>query len=346
MSSAEGQFHGLLIVDKPGLPFHLPGNPGDSDIAQPHSSHFDRLPTSHDIVQRVRRLSGQRRIGHTGTLDPFASGVLVLCLGQATRLVEYYQGHDKHYLAEVVLGTATDTYDSTGAVTAQSSVPSLTTAMLKQVLDSFRGSIMQTPPAYSALKQDGESLHAKARRGEEITLVARPITFYAIRLLSFRPPNRLWIEVHSSSGAYIRSLAYDIGRVLGCHAHLGQLRRTATGPFTIEQAHTLDAIASASQRAVLGDLLLPAGVGLEMPTLPIDSDTARRLGFGQIVAIARTLSHNPEPHTLTASQQLETGILAQGITPDGQFVGIVRRVGATESDVDADLWKAEKWFAG
>jgi tRNA pseudouridine55 synthase len=345
VSSAEGQFHGLLIVDKPGLPFHFAGNLGDNDIAQPHSSHSDRLLTSHDIVQRVRRLSGQRRIGHTGTLDPFASGVLVLCLGQATRLVEYYQGHDKHYLAEVVLGTATDTYDSTGAVTAQSSVPSLTTAMLEQALDNFRGSIMQTPPAYSALKQDGESLHAKARRGEEITLVARPITFYAIRLLTVRPPNRLWIEVHSSSGAYIRSLAYDIGRVLGCHAHLGQLRRTATGPFEIEQAHTLDEIASASQRAAFCDLLLPAGVGLKMPTLPIDSDTARRLGFGQIVAIARTHSHNPEPHTLTAAQQLETAILAQGITPDGKFVGIVRKVGATEGDVNADLWKAEKWFA-
>ena len=205
MSSAEGQFHGLLIVDKPGLPFHLPGNPGD--IVQLQSPHSNRLPTSHDIVQRVRRLSGQRRIGHTGTLDPFASGVLVLCLGQATRLVEYYQGHDKQYLAEVVLGTATDTYDSTGAVTAQSSVPNLPTALIEQALDNFRGSIMQTPPAYSALKQDGESLHAKARRGEEIALVARPITFYAIRLLSFRPPNRLWIEVHSSSGAYIRSLA-------------------------------------------------------------------------------------------------------------------------------------------
>ncbi len=188
MSSAEGQFHGLLIVDKPGLPFRQPDNSGDSDTTQPYPPHSERLLTSHDIVQRVRRLSGQRRIGHTGTLDPFASGVLVLCLGQATRLVEYYQGHDKHYLAEVVLGSATDTYDSTGVVAAHSKVPKLTIAMIEQALDSFRGEIMQTPPAYSALKQDGESLHAKARRGEEVTLVARPITFYAINLLSFRPP--------------------------------------------------------------------------------------------------------------------------------------------------------------
>jgi len=149
---ADGALSGLLVIDKPGL---------DGDVA--NSAGID-LPTSHDVVQRVRRWSRQRRIGHTGTLDPMASGVLVLCLGNATRLVEYYQGHDKEYTACVTLGSTTDTYDRLGEVTARHNVGPLEPDTIEGTLDHFRGEILQRPPVYSALKQGGESLHRKARR--------------------------------------------------------------------------------------------------------------------------------------------------------------------------------------
>ena len=196
MPRRENHLHGLLLVNKPGLQ-QLAGNgylhtPHPSTkvqqpLANPVTSadkEIPRLYTSHDIVQLVRRWSGQRRIGHTGTLDPMASGLMVLCLGQATRLVEYYQGHDKSYLAEITLGRATDTYDAVGQTVTTLSVPALTESAIEEVLASFQGDILQVPPIYSALKQGGESLHRKARRGEEVTVAARPVKMHQIHLLA------------------------------------------------------------------------------------------------------------------------------------------------------------------
>ena len=326
VTNADSHLHGLLIVDKPGL---------DS---------IQRLPTSHDIVQQVRRWSGQRRIGHTGTLDPFASGVLALCLGQATRLVEYYQGHDKRYLAEIALSIATDAFDVTGAVTERAEIPPLSVDDVERGLSRFRGRIMQIPPSYSALKQGGESLYQKARRGETVVAPPRPVTFHSIELLSFAPPDRITARVVCSAGAYIRSLAHDLGKALGTAAHLAALRREAAGPFTLEHAHTPDQIHAAAQAGAFDRLLLPTGAGLDFPSIEVDEAAARRFGFGQVVALARDNMQGAPMNAFAASQEFSEIILAQGRARDGRFLGVLRRVG--ESEGGETVWKAEKWFGG
>jgi tRNA pseudouridine55 synthase len=310
--------NGLLIVDKPGLP--LSADPAASP----------RLPTSHDIVQRVRRLSAQRRIGHTGTLDPMAGGVLVLCLGIATRLVEYYQGHDKRYLAEICLGTETDTYDAMGAVVDQQPVPLLDREQIEAALRTFEGEIDQTPPVYSALKQDGESLHRKARRGESVEVASRRVTIHSLELIEVRPPARVLVRVHCSAGTYVRSIAHDLGQVLGSCAHLSYLRREAVGYFHEQEAHTLEEIEDAATRGALSTLLHPSGAGLDLPRVVLDEVGIERIGFGQKVWLA-------------VDPALE-GDLVQSIDDRGQLLGILRILERAQDSTQA-LFKAEKWLA-
>lgn len=326
LSQQHATLHGLLVVDKPGLSAHAAPPP-------PAALREERPPTSHDVVQMVRRWSRERRIGHTGTLDPLASGVLVLCLGHATRLVEYYQGHDKQYYAEIVLGTATDTYDALGQVTATKPVPLLDRTQIENVLHDFLGSVLQSPPIYSALKQGGESVHRKARRGETVILPPRPVTFYQLDLLAFHAPNRLCLRLVCSAGTYVRSLAHDLGQALGTVGHLALLRREAAGPFTLEDAHTLPAIEAAAQQNRLHELLLPPGHGLGLPRLTVSSDVARRLGFGQKVVL-----DEQAVETLAAGDEL-----AQAYDEHGHFLGIARSLG--QADGGGTVWKAEKWLA-
>lgn len=318
--AALAELHGLLLVDKPGY-----------DPAQPDA----RLWTSHDVVARVRRWSGQRRIGHTGTLDPAASGLLVLCLGQATRLVEYYQGHDKAYTALVRLGQATDSYDATGQVTATAAVPTLTTAAVEAALARWRGPIQQLPPVYSALKQEGETLYAKARRGEAVTVAPRPVTIHALTLLDWTPPD-LTLAVECSAGTYIRSLAHDLGQTLGTVAHLAALRRTAAGGFTLAQAYTLDELAAAAAAQTLPELLLPLGAQVGLPVIMVDEATARRLRQGQRVLLTADTAG-----VITAGATAEAELaLAQDAA--GAALGIVRRLSIGDAGA---VWKAEKWLA-
>lgn len=329
--------HGLLVVDKPGRqpatpPLAVTSIPAPAAVATDRADGAPYLLTSHDVVARVRRWSGERRIGHTGTLDPMASGVLVLCLGQATRLVEYYQGHDKQYYAEITLGAATDTYDRMGAVVAESSVPPLTTAAIEAALATFQGEIMQLPPVYSALKQDGESLHHKARRGETVTVEPRPVTIHQLHLIDFRPPNQITLRILCSAGTYVRSLAHDLGLALQTHAHLSALRREAAGPFTLQDAHPLSAIEAAGQADALDKLLLPLGHGLPLAEITLDEEASRRLGHGQVVALPNPAAQPPP--------------LAKGITADGTLVGILHLLQHAQAGNGEYLWKAEKWFAG
>lgn len=338
MSKRNASYTGLLIVDKPGLP-------RDRDEAIDIAAYD--LPTSHDVVQRVRHWSGQRRIGHTGTLDPMASGVLVLCLGQATRLVEYYQGHDKIYLAEVTLGRATDTYDALGQVTDEQPVPPLTPARIEAALARFRGEIWQTPPIYSAIKRGGESLHRKARRGEDVTIEPRPITIHELSLVDLIGSDRLRLRVRSSAGAYMRSLAHDLGAALGTVAHLSALRREAAGGFTLDDAVELDAIQAAAKEGRLADLLLPPGDRLQMPRLTLDEESSRRFGYGQRVVMNRI-------------EGAGENTLFQAYDEEDRFLGVLRclQMGANTNEiniekgqsepgpsVDKSVWKAEKWFA-
>jgi tRNA pseudouridine55 synthase len=251
----------------------------------------------------------------------------LLCLGQATRLVEYYQGHDKLYQAVVQLGTATDSYDAVGEVVAHAPVPTLTAAQIERVLTRFRGDILQTPPIYSALKQEGETLYAKARRGETVTVAARPVTIHALTLVA-HSANTLMLDVHCSAGTYIRSLAHDLGMALGTVAHLAALRRVAAGAFTLADAHTLAATEAAAAAGTLRDLLLPLGMGLGLPTLTVDAETALRLSQGQRVPLEQ------------AADTTDDLALARAV--HGTALGVVRCLGRQAS---TSLWKAEKWLA-
>jgi tRNA pseudouridine55 synthase len=327
--------HGILLVDKPGRP----DTPADADDAA-----SAELPTSHDIVQRVRRWSRQRRIGHTGTLDPMASGLLVLCLGVATRLVEYYQGHDKTYEARVTLGRATDTYDAVGRTVMRSSIPPLTAADVEKALAAFRGQIAQKPPIYSALKQGGESLHRKARRGETVKVAPREVTFFELKLLSFAPPAQISLWIRCSAGAYVRSLAHALGQALGTVGHLSYLRRLEAGPFSVTDALNLPAIEKAAAGG-LADLLLAPDAGLEMPRLTVSDEEKVRLGHGQKIAHSRALpAHLPPLPDARSSDGWQRAGLAAAYDRRGRFLGIAR-ARAADGSADGTVWKAEKWLA-
>ena len=208
---------GILLVDKP------PGM------------------TSHDVVDWLRHASGIRRIGHTGTLDPAATGLLVLCLGQATRLAEYLTGLDKVYEGSMQMGIVTDSYDMEGKVLEENSVPEIKEDDLKAHFASLTGCIMQVPPMVSAVKIGGERLYKKARRGEVIDRPARQITVHSFNLLKIDSPY-VHFNVKCGSGTYVRSLCHEIGQEYGCGATLATLRRIAIGKFSIENATELDSL--------------------------------------------------------------------------------------------------------
>lgn len=193
--------------------------------------------TSFSAVNRVRRTLGVKKAGHTGTLDPMATGMLTVMLGGATRFSQYLPVHDKSYTAEILLGTQTDTLDITGTVTAEHPV-SVSPDDIERVLSSFRGEIMQMPPMYSAVSKDGVRLYKLARQGIEIEREARKVTIYDVSVLTPLCENRFTVSVSCSAGTYIRSLTDDVGKALGCGAVLTKLRRTAANGFDISRAVT------------------------------------------------------------------------------------------------------------
>jgi tRNA pseudouridine55 synthase len=233
-------------------------------------------PTSHDIVARARRVLRQRRIGHTGTLDPFASGLLLLCLGPATRLAEYLTALPKSYRAVLRLGQTTDTDDATGKVIAESDAwTTVTEAALRAALAGQTGELDQLPPVYSAKKVDGERAYAAARRGDPVQRLPVRVTVYAADLIRFDPPFAE-ITVDCSSGTYIRSIARDVGEALGVGAHLTALRRTRVGRFAVEDAVTMDGLEDGS---VASAALLPPGAALaHLTAATVDEEGIRTLG--------------------------------------------------------------------
>lgn len=243
--------------------------------------------TSHDVVNRVRRLTHQRRVGHAGTLDPLATGVLVVCLGQATRMAEYASGSDKTYCAEIVLGIATDTYDSDGRVTARAAVHA-TLEDIQSALAGFLGDILQAPPAYSAIKQGGEPLYKAARAGLDVVTEARPVRIDALRVIAYELPV-LVLEVDCGKGTYIRSLAHDLGQRLGCGAHLSALVRLRSGHFHLEDAITLDDLALAVQFGYLDRFLYaPDETVLDQPAVILGPERATSICQGKGLAILAT----------------------------------------------------------
>lgn len=279
-------------------------------------------PTSHDLVAWVRRGTGVKKVGHAGTLDPAAAGVLVLCLGPATRLSEYLMGSPKTYAARVHFGVETDTYDAEGAITAQNSRP-LTQAEIEAALGRFRGEIAQVPPLYSAIKQGGRKLYDLARAGQTVERVARAVTISRLLLAAWEPPVAV-LEIDCSPGTYIRSLAHDLGQAVGVGAHLAALERTASGSFTAADAVPWEVFRAAMEAGTWTEHLLPPDRALAAyPALHLDAeDTAAVLSGRLIAAPSGAAGHD----------------LARAYDADGRFIAVLERRGPS--------WKPHKVFAG
>jgi tRNA pseudouridine55 synthase len=227
----------------------------------------------------VRRLASQKRVGHAGTLDPMASGVLPVLLGRATRLADFIQHGRKAYSATLRLGVATDTDDAKGTLIKEGPIPLLTDELVRKTLSDFEGEILQTPPAYSALKIAGQRAYAVARRGEAVNLAPRPVTIHHIDLQAWSP-TELTLEVTCSKGTYIRALARDVAVALGSVGHLTALVRTQVGPFSLDDAVTLDDIATRGVEATC----LPASRAIpEAPIFSATADQTLKLLNGQAI---------------------------------------------------------------
>jgi len=236
--------------------------------------------TSHDVVNVVRRLARTRRVGHAGTLDPMATGVLVVLVGPATRLSRFAMRGDKRYHGIVRLGEITNTYDADGDITERRTVTA-DRAAIEDALTAFVGPIEQIPPMYAAIKVKGRKLYEFARQGKEIRREPRAVTIHAIDILNWQPPD-LTLDVACSSGTYIRSLAHDLGQQLGCGGHLRELRREASGPFTIAQARPLAELERSYREGHLADALLPPQTALgAMPAAVMTPEQERALRYGQ-----------------------------------------------------------------
>lgn len=297
-----GPSHGIFNVDKP---------PGI---------------TSMDVVRQIKRLSSQRHVGHAGTLDPVATGVLPVCLGQATRLMQFIVNTSKEYLATVHMGVSTDTYDSLGEVTHRQDISDITVEMIEAALAPSRGVFEQTPPAFSALKMQGRRLYALARDGVAVQAPPRTVEVLKLELVEWQPPQAM-LSVECSRGFYVRSLAHDLGQALGCGAHLSELRRLRTGPFSTDDAIPLEAVKTSLENDAWEQLLLPPDfVVLHLPAVQMDSWEARQVKHGQAVPLS------PGTHYASHLQQ------ARGYSRDGVFVALMR------FDRAAAVWQPFKVF--
>lgn len=288
---------GVLVVDKPiGL-------------------------TSHDVVQVIRRGTGIRRAGHTGTLDPRASGVLVILIGPAVRLSEYVSASDKRYQATIRLGSSTDTYDSEGTITSSASVDDITEDYFNEVLQHFVGEIEQVPPPYSAVKVQGRKAYDMAREGEEFELTPRIINVYSLEILEWALPEVV-IDVYCSSGTYVRSLANDLGKELGTGAHLVGLRRTKSGRFTLRDAVPLRRLQEAFDAGNWYRFLIPAAEAMaDWPMVELDADQVELVRHG---------------HRVPADPDMKG--LARGVSQQGDLVALL------EVDLETHEWQPRKVF--
>ncbi len=288
---------GVLVVDKPvGL-------------------------TSHDVVQIIRRGTNIHRAGHTGTLDPRASGVLVVLVGPAVRLSEYVSASDKRYQATIHLGSTTDTFDSEGKITSSGSVDEISEEQFEQTLKKFIGEIQQVPPPYSAIKIQGRKAYEMAREGEDVELQPRTIQVYSLELLEWNPPEAV-IDVFCSSGTYVRSLANDLGVALGCGAHLVGLRRTKSGRFTLRDAVPLRRLQEAFHVGDWYKFLIPAAEALgDWKSIELDGDEVELIRHG---------------HRITALGDLKGWV--RGISQQGDLVALM------ELDEATNEWQPRKVF--
>jgi len=294
--------------------------------------NVDKPPgvTSHDVVDAIRRVAGQRRVGHAGTLDPMATGVLLICLGQATRVAEYLMAKPKRYRATIVLGTATDTFDAEGKVLSSGGRTDLAQEEIETALAGFRGRIEQVPPMYSALKREGQALYRLALQGKTVEREPRLVEINEAVIVNWTPP-ALIVEIACSPGTYVRSLAHDLGQRLGSGAFLAALVRLSSGRFTLEEAVSLERLEEAFQYGQKERYLLPLDEALlDWPAMIVGADDARRIGQGQAVQ-----GDPPAASPVAGGDRA----LCRAYSLDGDFVAIMAYHPATRQ------WRPEKVFS-
>ena len=294
---------------------------GILNIDKPHGL------TSMDVVRRIKRASGQRRVGHGGTLDPIATGVIPVCLGVATRLMEDVVGGPKSYLASIELGVSTDTYDAEGEVTGRGDATGVTLADIEGALPDFTGDILQVPPMYSALKRDGKRLYDLARAGVEIEREARAVSVQAITLRDWKPPV-VTLQIDCGKGFYVRSLAHDVGEALGCGGHLKALSRLRSGAFTVEDALSPDEAEERFADGTWRESVHSPDVALgDLRAIIVGGRTEEMLRNG------RTFDNG------VSIQAPEPGERCRAYSTDGRFLATVTY------DAELRRWKPEKVFA-
>lgn len=275
--------------------------------------------TSHDVINAVRRGLRIKKAGHAGTLDPMATGVLIVCLGAATRLSEYAMASQKHYRARVYLGKSTETYDAEGDVVSEHDASHITQAQVEAVLPQFTGDIQQFPPMYSAIKRGGKKLYELAREGKTVELEARAVTISELTLSEWQLPE-FTLDITCGSGTYIRSLAHDIGEVLGVGGYLSALARTASGAFTLENAVDLDTVLHTEDWR---DYILPPDTALmDMPAVHLGDDDFVHVQHGRAPQAI-----DPAPPDMP---------FARAYSPQGDFCAIFR--------AEDGIWQPHKVF--
>lgn len=277
--------------------------------------------TSHDVVGRMRRLAQTKKVGHAGTLDPMATGVLVIGIGKATKLLTYFVGHGKSYDATIRLGQSTVTDDAEGDVLHTADASGVSDAQIADAVGGLSGDIQQRPSSVSAIKVDGQRAYKRVRDGEDVELAARPVTVSRFEVLEVRRAGDridIDVKVDVSSGTYIRALARDLGDALGVGGHLTALRRTAVGDITIDSAHSLEALGVlVDDGQPLPLLALADAAAVALPTVTIDHSQARALGFGQSIDVAK-------PAAASADVVAPVGGEVAALTTQGTLAAILR----------------------
>jgi tRNA pseudouridine55 synthase len=295
--------------------------------------------TSFSIVAMVKRLSGERRVGHAGTLDPAATGVLPVCLGRGTRIVEFLVNATKTYYAQIELGVATDTYDSRGQITQRGDPSGINQPQLESAMESFRGSIQQTPPMYSAIKHHGQPLYELARAGINVERKTRPAKIHRLELISWQPPV-VTVEVECGKGTYIRSLAHDLGQSLGCGAHLKSLVRTRCGLFDIKDAIPLAKLEEAFYRGYWQHFVYPIDIVVRHLSAIVVNDATEdiiRKGGSLVLEHGSSRGENGYPaQQIPALPSDEDHCRAY--TLDGRFLGVLHHI------PEKGLWHPQKVF--
>jgi tRNA pseudouridine55 synthase len=293
--------------------------------------------TSHDVVQIIRRGTGIRRAGHTGTLDPRASGVLVVLIGPAVRLSEFVSAADKRYQATLRLGTSTDTYDAEGRVLRSVPVDDVTEDQFEEILQGYIGEIEQVPPQFSAAKVKGRKAYEEAREGEEVDLQPRKIHVYNLEILEWAPPEAV-LDVYCSSGTYVRSLANDLGEDLGTGAYLIGLRRTKSGRFTLRDAVPLRQLQDAFLTGEWYRHLIPAAEALgDWPGIELEADQVELVRHGHRLPAGDDVEELLDPAKHPYLEEEQAG-LVRAITEQGDLVAIL------QYQADKHEWQPKKVF--